>query len=105
MSISPGQAANDLRANARYWDKRLRAPDRKITEHMTRAAKLIEALLVGAPPARWHRDGAFLARKLNEHSDSMAHREFVFGATQLSTSLWRGARALEQLMAEARDAV
>ncbi|WP_296639170.1 hypothetical protein [Roseinatronobacter sp.] len=105
MSISPGQAANDLRANARFWAKRLRGKDAKITEHMTRAATLIEAALAGQPPVRWHRDGAYLARKLNEHSDRVAHWEFIFGATQLSTSLWRGARALEQLMVEARDAV
>ena len=104
---SPGVIANDLRAQVRYWERRLRGPDRKITEHMTRAATLIEALLAGAPPLRWRRDAAFLARKLTEHSDRVAHWEFIFGfgATQLSTSLWRGARALEQQMAEARNAV
>lgn len=105
MSVSPGQAANDLRANARFWAKRLRGPDAKITEHMTRAATLIEAALAGLEVARWNWRAAHLARKLDEHSDRVAHWEFVFGATQLSTSLWRGARALDQLLQEARDAV
>lgn len=101
----PGEIANDLRAQVRFWERRLRGPDLKITEHMRRAARLIEALLSDAPPDRWLRDGAFLASKLTEHSDRVAHWEFILGATQLSNSLWRGARALEQLMAEARNAV
>jgi|AntRauMFilla1563_2_1112583.scaffolds.fasta_scaffold00922_7 hypothetical protein len=105
MSISPGQAANDLRANARFWAKRLRGKNAKITEHMTRSAALIEAALAGLPPPRWEWRATHLARKLSEHSDRVARWEFVFGATQLSTSLRRGAQALEQMTAEARDAV
>ncbi|MGP9788935.1 hypothetical protein [Roseinatronobacter sp. NSM] len=98
-----GQIANDLRAQVRYWDRRLPKSSRLIA-HMSRAAQLIEAAVkTGA------RKGLIKRLKracgwMRVHAQEVAHWQYVFGATQLSTSLYRAMRCLHLLALECENA-
>jgi|GEM_PF-2189954 len=98
----PGQIANDLHAWARFWDRRLPKSSRLIA-HMQRAAQLIEAAVKTGP-----RKGLIKRLKracgwMRVHAQEVAHWQYVFGATQLSTSLYRAMRCLHVLVVEAED--
>ncbi len=41
-----------------------------------------------------------VAHDLREHSCTVDHWQFVFGATQLATSLWRAVACLDRLLSE-----
>ncbi|MCC5966151.1 MAG: hypothetical protein JJU24_08435 [Natronohydrobacter sp.] len=103
MDAGSGEIANDLRAQVRYWQQRLPKSARLIT-HMQRAAQLIEAAVRTGP-----RKGLIKRLKrasdwMREHAQAVAHWQFVFGATQLSTSLYRAMRCLHVLAVEAENA-
>jgi hypothetical protein len=101
MTALPGQVAHDLRAWARFWNGRLPQVERKMLQHMTHAATAIEEAMLQPPDTRNHRELGQMAQTLREHSRTVDRWEFVFGATQLSTSLWRAAACLDRLLSEA----
>jgi hypothetical protein len=105
MTPIPGQVAHDLRAWAKFWNGRLKEHERQMLGHMTRAATVIEEAMLQPPAARDRRELGILAQTLREHSRTVDHWEFVFGATQLASSLWRAAACLDRLLSEGGDAV
>ncbi|MFN4058210.1 MAG: hypothetical protein ACK4HW_08515 [Roseinatronobacter sp.] len=100
MTALPGQVAHDLRAWVRFWDKRLCGDERKMLNHMNRAANAIEEAMLEPPATRDRRKLKHLAQNLREHSRTVDHWQVVFGATQLATSLWRAAACLDRLLSE-----
>lgn len=99
----PGEIANDLRAQARYWDRRLPKSSRLLT-HMSRAADLIEAAVKTGPRKGLIKRLRRACGWMRVHAQEVAHWQFVFGATQLSTSLYRAMRCLHVLALEAENA-
>lgn len=102
--IAPGQIANDLRAQARYWDRRVPKSSRLIA-HMRRAAGLIEAAVRTGPRKGLVKRLRRACGWMRVHSQEVAHWQFVFAATQLSTSLYRAMQCLHVLATEAENAV
>lgn len=101
--IGPGVAANDLRAQARYWDRRLPKKARLLF-HMQRSAQLIESVLETGPRKAMVKRLRRAAFWMSTHSSKVDHWEFVYGATQLSTSLYRAHLCLLDLAKEAENA-
>lgn len=99
----PGEIANDLRAQVRYWDRRLRKSSRLIA-HMQRAAELIEAAVRTGPRKGLLKRLRRACGWMRVHAQDVANWQFVFGATQLSTSLYRAMRCLHVLAVEAENA-
>lgn len=100
----PGEIANDLRAQSRYWHRRL--PKRsRVVFHMQRAADLIEAAVRTGPRKGLIKRLRRACGWMRVHAQDIAHWQFVYGATQLSTSLYRAMRCLHVLATEAENAV
>lgn len=99
----PGEIANDLRAQVRYWDRRLSKSSRLIA-HMRRAAELIEAAVKTGPRKGLIKRLRRACGWMRVHAQEVAHWQYVFGATQLSTSLYRAMRCLHVLALEAENA-
>jgi hypothetical protein len=86
---SPAQVANDLAAQARFWEKR----DRDIHKLCADAARVIRSYLAGEKVDGRVRHGLYA--RLLDH-ESRAGRG-AWGGEQLQTSLLRGRLAVESL--------
>lgn len=86
---SPAQVANDLAAQARFWEKR----DRDIHALCTDAARVIRAYLAGERVDGRTRSGVY-GRLLDR--ETRAGRGLI-GSEQLQASLTRGRLTLERV--------
>lgn len=75
----PGEIANDLRAQVRYWHRRLPKSSRLIA-HMRRAAELIEAAVKTGPRKGLIKRLRRACGWMRVHAQEVAHWRFVYGA-------------------------